>query len=274
MKKTGGFTLIEMMVAMVLMLLLVALMFQTFRTADKIGRKTHAWVEIHQNARAMFEFMERDISGAVLAGRHYSQTAGKYFQVADYTYDAPEGSDDMPHEKDAIRLLTSTMNPGGARMAEVAYWLQDRDHADVRKNRLGRYIDYVNDDTEPATTTDYSLHNDGDDLVIATNGDFDSAVTVWGKYKSFDVVASGVTDLKIEYQSASTGNWTASLGSWTNLSTLPRAIRVTAYITDGSGVFLFLDTNGDGEEDKNHKRLYPFCGSGIKFVHTILVSQE
>jgi prepilin-type N-terminal cleavage/methylation domain-containing protein len=277
-----GFTLIEMLVAMVLMLLLVALMFQAFRTANEVGRKTQAWIEIHQNARSLFDFMERDISGAVLAGRNRKggsgATDGKYFQVMGDSYKAPDPSGtskDMSHQRDAIRLLCSTMNPGGARMAEVGYWLQVMDQTDVRKNKVGRYVDYVNDDTEPSP--DPTNDDDGDDLTILDEGDgsLTTDVTVWGAYKSLDVVATGVTDLSLEYQETN-GDWKDVSSSLTTLVTLPRAVRVTTYITDSRGIFLFLDvdSDSDGKENEEVKREFPFCGSGIKFVHTILVNQE
>jgi prepilin-type N-terminal cleavage/methylation domain-containing protein len=256
--RRNGFTLIEMLVAMALMMILLALMIQTFRTANEVGRKTRAWIEIHQNARSLFEFMERDISGAVLAGRRSGSLAGKYFQVANLDYTDAASVD---HGQDAVRLLAGTMNPGGARIGEVGYWLQASDGIDdVRGNKMGRYIDYVNDDVEK-----------GDDLKI----DPLSSSTVWDEFKSLDVVATGVTGIEIEYLTDD-GTWRDPPGSsFTNAHnlsgmstcTVPRALRVTAHVTDSRGVFLY-------QASEAKKREYPWCGSGIKFVHTILISQE
>lgn len=241
------FTLIELMVAITLMLLLMAIMLQTFSNANQVSRKTQAWIEIHQNARSLFEFMERDISGAILVGVTSTATPdGKYFQVEGDTYlDGVSGVPGMSHYRDNIRLLTRTMNPGYADMAEVGYYLDVPDTDDVRKNVLQRWIDYVSDDT-----------TDGDDLTIATL----ATDTVWasGKSKGKDVIATGVTDLDMKYDGT-------NFPALTNLTTLPNSIEITAYITDSNGIFLYQDT-----PDRDH----PFCGSGIKFVHIVLVRQE
>ncbi len=250
---TRGFTLIELIVAITLMLMLLGVMLQTFRNANQVSRKTQAWIQIHQNARSLFEFMERDISGAILAGRTGGSTDGKYFQVEGDTYADGAGSNPA-RNRDNIRLLTRTMNPGYADMAEVAYYLEVPDPDDVRKNVLERWVDYVGGDI-----------TGGDDLTIANL----AVDTVWdsGKSKGKDIIATGVTDLAMKYDGT-------DFAGLTNLAILPNSIEITAHITDSHGIFLFLDTNNDGEEDKDDKRDHPFCGSGIKFVHTVLIRQE
>lgn len=237
-----GFTLIELMVAITLMLMLMTVMFQTFRNANQVSRKTHGWIEIHQNARSLFEFMERDISGAILVGRTKGSLGGKYFQVEGDDYN-DSNSPVMSHGSDNIRLLTRTMNPGYADMAEIAYYLSVPDSDDLRKNVLERWIDYVSNDT-----------TDGDNLAVGS-GD-----TVWdaGKAKGKDIIATGVTDLYMKYDGI-------DFAGLTSLTTLPNSIEITAYITDSNGIFLYQATPN---------RAHPFCGSGIKFVHTVLVRQE
>ena len=86
-KNLGGFTMIEMLVSMALFLMLSAILFEVFTKANQVSRKSNAWIEIHQNARCLFDFLERDLSGAVLVGKDTTYTGGKYFQTQDVTYD-------------------------------------------------------------------------------------------------------------------------------------------------------------------------------------------
>jgi hypothetical protein len=97
---------------------------------------------------------------------------------------------------------------------------------------------------------------------------------VWHRRKGFDIIATGVTDLEI----TCSGGSSTTVSGWATYTVLPVSVTITAYLTDSNGIFLFLDkgtkATRDGVEDEDVKRVHPFCGSGIKFVHTILVSQE
>ncbi|MFC1672400.1 type II secretion system protein J [Planctomycetota bacterium] len=247
-----GFTLIEMLVAMVLMTILVALLFQTFKHANDVSRRTRGWIETHQNARSLFEFMERDLQGALLTDLD-SNAAGNYFEMASATY--PDAAGIVSHARDGVRLLSKTMNPGYADLAEIGYWLMVPDSSDVRRNRVGRYLDYVSDDNA----------GKGDNLVIADT----STDSVWDEFKSLDVVALGVTDLNLEYMKDD-GTWAELYSTnWINspdltgVAGMVTAVRITAYITDSGGIFLYGKTRDE-----------PFCGSGIKFRHTVLIRQD
>ena len=63
-KNLGGFTIIEMLVSVALLLMLSGILFEVFNKAQAVSRKSNAWIEIHQNARCMFDFLERDLAEA------------------------------------------------------------------------------------------------------------------------------------------------------------------------------------------------------------------
>ena len=267
-RNSGGFSIIELIVAIALMLMITGILFQAFNNANQVGRKTAGWMEVYQNARALFDFMERDLAGATLAGRNSDDADWKYFQVWDNDTGYPDELD-VAHPQDSLMFLTRTMNPGYAKLIEVGYHLDpvldaagDTKASDTRKSKLKRYIDYVSND---------ALGN-GDDLIIS-DLNVGSGDTVWDAYKSFDVIANGVTDLKLEYMDGSNGTWRpdSEWTDWTNLPTtdelgegkLPELVKITVYITDSNGIFLTGNTTAK-----------PFCGKGIKFVYIARVGRD
>ncbi len=246
-----GFTILELVVAMALMLLIVTVLMQAFFNASEAVRRSQAYIETYQTSRVVFDFMERDIEGAILS--KYEENGNikiGYFEITESSY---KDAADNDHDKHALRLLTKTMNPGYARIAEVGYFLQeytdtDGKASDVRLNRLVRAIDYVSDD-DPGT-------GDASDLILSTK--------VRDRYKSIDVLATGITDIEI---AATGGSSTGMGGGWIAFTRLPASVKVTLYVTDGKGLFLFQDT-------EQKKRNWPFCGYGVKFEHTVLVNQD
>lgn len=254
-KNSAGFTLIEMLVAMALMLMLSGMLFQVFTSAREVSRKSDACIEIYQNARCMFDFLERDLSGAVLVGKTTSFPDGRYFELCNDDEGAVSDDAGVPHYHDSIRLVSRSIAKYGE-IVEVGYYLTV-DTTDSRKSELKRYYDHAG--TNPST---------GDDLDVSVGA------TVWdGFYKSDDVVARGVTDLNIDYRLGDGTDWTDpddwAVGTgddWvTSLTTLPKLVRITAYITDSNGIFL----SGNPDPDT-----YPFCGNGVKFVHVVTVGHN
>jgi len=65
-RKTAGFTLVEMMVATVILVLIVGIIFGITQTTSNMWKNTTGKVEVFRSARAAFETMTRTISQATL----------------------------------------------------------------------------------------------------------------------------------------------------------------------------------------------------------------
>ena len=63
-KKNNGFTLIELMVAVGLMVLLLGIVFNIFTSASEVMTRTEATMEMFQNARVIFDIMSQDLTNA------------------------------------------------------------------------------------------------------------------------------------------------------------------------------------------------------------------
>jgi prepilin-type N-terminal cleavage/methylation domain-containing protein len=148
-----GFTLVELMVAMALMMILTGSVVFIFTQAQKIFSKVDASVQVYQYARYAFDQMERDLANVIpssdmefyddqpppggrvgrydpgeelpLGGRegnalyHHSFTLR---QPAPYT-----GADGLQHRYDSIYFKTVTVSSGKTSAALVEYALDDVD---------------------------------------------------------------------------------------------------------------------------------------------------
>jgi type IV pilus assembly protein PilW len=81
-KFNNGFTLVELMIAMVVSAIVVSGIFALFRNQVAIHNTERAMVSMQQNLRAAVSFMERDIR---LAGSDPTGTSGAAFLSADET---------------------------------------------------------------------------------------------------------------------------------------------------------------------------------------------
>ena len=88
-RKAASFTLIELLVAVGLMALLLTMIAQVFYQATRSFRMAKSSVEIHQNARAAFDIMLRDLAAAEFCS--YEDKSG-YFALSVYR-DGESGED-------------------------------------------------------------------------------------------------------------------------------------------------------------------------------------
>jgi type II secretory pathway pseudopilin PulG len=272
MKRNKGFTLIEMIVSVGLMMILIAIVIQAFHTADKVGRKTRAWIEIHQNARCLFDFMDRDIGGVITIPNLNTATQTlEYSHLYGWQHTYNDANSNS-HQADAIIMLCRTLNPspsasympgyGGTDMAEVGYCLS---------NSIGHQ--------NPSFPTESTSDTRYNDLVRCTNYQSAGSRTlndihdgiVWADFPTADVVATGLTDLQIEFLPATISSVDLG-GGWRQYTDAlppnqtnhkPSVIKITVYLVDRGGIFL------SGVTDNN-----PFAGYGIKFEHAVIVKQE
>lgn len=63
-KKNNGFTLIELMVSVGLMVLLLGIVFNIFTSTSEVVTRTEATMEMFQNARVIFDIMSQDFTNA------------------------------------------------------------------------------------------------------------------------------------------------------------------------------------------------------------------
>lgn len=63
-KKNNGFTLIELMVSVGLMVLLLGIVFNIFTSTSEVMTRTEATMEMFQNARVIFDIMSQDFTNA------------------------------------------------------------------------------------------------------------------------------------------------------------------------------------------------------------------
>ncbi len=182
----AAFTLIELMVALGLMALLMMMISTIFTLASRSFQRARALVEIHQNARAAFDMMLRDLAAATLC--EYEDKSGYFALSWRPEYEA----------RDAVQTLTftSVIDPAGAepivegvspQLALVRYTLAyygDEPATDDEGNthrvyRLVRQVRF------PQVTNSFVDMNEFDDAFTGRE-----AVTT-------DVLALGIIDMRV-----------------------------------------------------------------------------
>jgi len=82
-KNGAGFTLVELLVAMVITILLVAALFNVFNLAGRAWQKGEARTQKYQNLRQALDRMSDDIRGAILLNPDYNAGADRTPGTAD-----------------------------------------------------------------------------------------------------------------------------------------------------------------------------------------------
>jgi len=136
-ERSSGFTLLELLAAVTLLVILGALLFEVFGQASRVMRIGNGRQEVFQYARALFETLDREIPGCIgvrdagpnLQGTPFriNTTQAKLDQFrGEYNVEVREGSDTMSLTSGLIGRDTEpgseTLGQTG-NVAHVAYWL-------------------------------------------------------------------------------------------------------------------------------------------------------
>lgn len=144
-----AFTLIELLVAVSLAALIMLITAMIFKQASKAFSESDARNEVYQNVRAAFGILKRDISGAVLNGKH------ELFKAFDDVSTSTYNNIDVKEGSDILTLLSSTPNSEDKPMALITYYLSDTNilykSEDTATNTLNSSMAGFNPDT--ATNT-------------------------------------------------------------------------------------------------------------------------
>lgn len=182
MKDSGlkeGFTILELLVAVTLMVIITGAVSYVFVTAKNIFVQADATIQVYQNARNAFDIMEREFSIAekthdmdffidsgVTANRHFDTGEqhwglGNRLDPPDTTYvyamtiygreyPDPSGGAFGPHRCDIIYFHSLTMVAGKERAALIIYKL---DITDPQKPILRKYVLYKKIDPSTSSYT-------------------------------------------------------------------------------------------------------------------------
>lgn len=113
----SAFTLVELIVAISLASILILVTALIFKQASSAFSESDARNEVYQNARAAFDMLKRDISGAALNANYELFKALNDVSASSYsTIGAKEGSD-------ILVLLTSAPNLEDKPVALITYFL-------------------------------------------------------------------------------------------------------------------------------------------------------
>jgi prepilin-type N-terminal cleavage/methylation domain-containing protein len=164
-----GFTLVEMMVAVALMTLIVAVAATVFKETSEIFRITNARVEIYQNGRAILDRMESEIRSAFI------DRDGKYFYGI--SNGAPGGAPgDRLGETDTLLLNTSAEyfdDNGDVYRAHTAYYYVDNNK--VFKKFISKDVNNLS----AMTTALYEVGFNVWDLQLRYVGEDGNPVDAW-----------------------------------------------------------------------------------------------
>ena len=121
-RREGGFTLLEMLISLALLAIIVAASVTVFRGVAQSWQRGEVRSLRYQNARAIFDVMNREISSILPPNRH-----APFLGLP---------ADAMPLKSDAIgpSLFFVALVPGAAPtdVTEIGYWLRGRDHMLMR----------------------------------------------------------------------------------------------------------------------------------------------
>ncbi len=115
----AAFTLVELLVAVSLAALIMLVTAMIFKQASKAFSESDARNEVHQNVRAAFGIIKRDISGAVLNAKHELFESFNDINPINYPVINAKGGSDI------LTLLSSTPNREGKPIALITYYLSD-----------------------------------------------------------------------------------------------------------------------------------------------------
>lgn len=147
-KKNNGFTLIELMVSVGLMVLLLGIVFNIFTSTSEVVTRTEATMEMFQNARVIFDIMSQDFTNAREIAIFDNMTT-------------------LSDSKDILTLITTTSwidkntNKQTIGSAEVTYSLKmTREFESKKLYYLQRKIKDVDEENAPNVIGEYLVAPD------------------------------------------------------------------------------------------------------------------
>lgn len=129
--KRNGFTLLEILIAMTILVIILTSTYTLFRTASSAFSKGESRIELYQQARVIFQMVERELSSALrIPGR------------SDYFLGIPEeGGERLKTGSSAAELffICPIVEKDKSDLMEIGYWLSGQNQI------LMRHVDFPPD---------------------------------------------------------------------------------------------------------------------------------
>ena len=252
-----GFTLLELLAAIALLILLGSMLFQIFDQASMVMRLGSGRQEILENARVLFEHLGHEISGVIGISNSGPDGDSTPFRIEGseaglgafenrYNVSGRKGSDALSFTAGVVGrdgIADSPTRGQVANVANVAYWLSPGDQT------LHRYESYRID--QPATGRGWDFALNVLEFRIEVLDQWEGDVAFKRKdWDSSEILSSGVR------------------------RGLPAALRINVKLCDRVGANLY-------EFDENNECMVPKSGAAIaadpivrEFSHVICFSEN
>ena len=218
-----GFTLLELLAAVALLVLLGALLFQIFGQASTVTRIGSGRQEVFEYARALFETLQKELDGIIGIREAGPEATGSPLRIGtsssglagfkgEFGVDVREGSDVLAFTSALVGRDTQQGSPTRgevANVAKVAYWVTPDDSV------LNRYESYKR--VKPGGGRGWEFALNVLEFRIGVLHPVTGGMAFERKDWNSDAVASGPS----------------------TRSGLPRAIRVTVKLTDSNHIMLY-----------------------------------
>jgi len=234
MKRRGGFTLTELLVAVVLAMIITGIVATVFGQASRLFSRSDALVKAMNNARVAMDFIEKDLQGAFLEanGVVFLGEADAGDLPPEWALPAEANYWETPPDQSALIFLTTPV---------LAYQGEGTDPGPRSGARVTYYVTADNELIRVSQADDTTLSSPG---TAPWPSPFD--------YKS-RVVAFGVRSFKVSYYSARpTPIWTDTWDSCnqanlTQYRRLPDAVMVELEVVDSEKGVLDPDKHPGAE---------------------------
>ncbi len=230
-----GFTLVELIAAVALLIILLGILFVVFGEAGRTVRIGKDRMERYRTVRAIFRLLEEDITSAFLIeegadtyGFYYDDTGSPAGDGLDSAFLQGNYSDGTPVQpSDRLTLIrlrrgydTSDPKPG---FMEICYF---RHHYNVNQGIVSRQRNYLFRAIDEETTwpNPPPLGNTISSALGFTVPVVDNSATSITYYRNH-ILGLGVSDLQFRYMATGDSDWETDWDAGTD--GLPRAVEVT-----------------------------------------------
>lgn len=257
--KQSGFSLIELMIALILGLLVIGAALAVFRTNQVTYRANEGQNRIQENVRIAFELISRDIraaGGMACSGASFVESSGTYSTMFRDAPVAGTGSevtvtsgDDTAYRTTATSATSVTLD--SAQVPDVRDVIKVNDWillCNARKTFLIQATAVTTNTVSFAALPEN--YNPGTDPLgtqyavmlarvrnvrwfVAANGRGGSSLFVSRFGRAGEEVAEGVSNMTVEYLDSTTGAYGSSSVNWPNVSAVRIAMTFTGQDVDG-----------------------------------------
>lgn len=197
--KLKGFTILEVVVTLAVLVIIVGSLAVVFRTLTTTWNKAETGIEATQSAYATLEQISREIKSAII------DAANKFYLLGIDKI----GSHISQTISDEIYFVAPLKDSGEQNLYEVGYWLKDS--GSDKDGSLRRHL-----------------------TGVAIPVDFTTSVTS----STSDIFATNITGFEVLFWGATTTDWTNAAVSWdSKISGLPIAVKIKLKITDDRKTF-------------------------------------